>query len=112
MSCHVLDTSAFLHGRDLRIFTGVLYTTKEVVEELRDPRAQAAVEVLGVRVVEVEGTRVREVLQKFKGLSAADASVLALALETGCVLVTDDGRLASAAKRLGVRVEGIFYGRK
>ncbi|MEM1597172.1 MAG: PIN domain-containing protein [Pyrobaculum sp.] len=112
MTCYVLDTSAFLHGRDLRIFTGVLYTSREVVEELKDPRAQAAVEVLGVRVVEVDASRVREVLQKFKGLSAADASVLALALETGCVLVTDDGRLASAARRLGVRAVGVFYGRR
>jgi len=109
MTCFVLDASAFIHGRDLRIFQGELYTTREVVEELRDPRAQAAVEVLGVRVEEVDEKKVRELVKKFTGLSPADASVLALAMEKGCVLITDDGRLAATARRLGVRVEGVFY---
>jgi len=109
MTCFVLDASAFIHGRDLRIFQGELYTTREVVEELKDPRAQAAVEVLGVRVEGVDERKVKELVKRFAGLSPADASVLALALERGCVLVTDDGRLAAAARRLGVKVEGIFY---
>jgi len=109
MTCFVLDASAFIHGRDLRIFQGELYTTREVVEELKDPRAQAAVDVLGVRVEEVDERKVRELVKRFAGLSPADASALALALERGCVLVTDDGRLAAAARRLGVRVEGVFY---
>ncbi|ACB40844.1 PIN domain-containing protein [Pyrobaculum neutrophilum] len=112
MSCYVLDASAFIHGRDMRIFSGALYTTREAAEELRDPRAQAALEILRVEVAEVDERRVKELLKRFAGLSRADASLLALALERGCVLVTDDGRLAAAARALGVRVEGVFYRRE
>jgi UPF0271 protein len=109
MNCYVLDASAFIHGRDARLFAGVLYTTKEVVEELKDPRAQAALDVMRVEVVEVDERKLREFLRKFRELSPADVSVLLLALERGCVLVTDDRKLAAAARRLGVRVQGIFY---
>ncbi|AAL62903.1 hypothetical protein PAE0626 [Pyrobaculum aerophilum str. IM2] len=111
MKCYALDASAFFHGRDARLFSGQLYTTKNVVEELKDPRAQALLEVWRVEIVEVDEKKVRELLKKYGGLSPADASVLILALERGCVLITDDGRLASIAKKLGVEVLGIFYKR-
>jgi UPF0271 protein len=42
MTCFVLDASAFFHARDMRVFAGPLYTTRQVAEELRDPMAQAA----------------------------------------------------------------------
>lgn len=109
--CYVLDASAFFHGRDVRIFSGTLLTTPEVVEELRDPRAQAALEVMNVAVEEADPGVVRELAKKFPHLSRADISVLALAKERGCVLITDDGRLVSAARRVGVRAEGVFYRR-
>ncbi|ABP51831.1 MULTISPECIES: twitching motility protein PilT [Pyrobaculum] len=109
--CLVLDASAILHGRDARIFSGRLLTTREVAEELKDPRAQAALEILGVEVVEVDGKKVDEMARRFKELSRADVSVLLLALERRCTLITDDGRLAAAARRLGIRVEGVFYRR-
>jgi Predicted nucleic acid-binding protein, consists of a PIN domain and a Zn-ribbon module len=109
MSCIALDASAFFHARDMRVFAGPLYTTRQVVEELKDPMAQAALEILRVEVVEVDQKKVEEVRKKFKDLSAADASLLVLAMERRCVLVTDDRKLAAVAKRLGVRVEGIFY---
>ncbi|MFN7105870.1 MAG: PIN domain-containing protein [Pyrobaculum sp.] len=109
MRCLVLDASAFIHGRDLRVFAGaVLYTTREIVEELRDPRSQAALDILKVEVVEASVEKVEELIKRF-GLTKADATVLAVALEKRCSLVTDDGKLASVAKRLGVRVERIFY---
>lgn len=112
MTCMVLDASAIIHGRDLRLFQPPLYTTPQVVEELRDPRAQAAVDVLGVSVVEVEEDAVEELARRFPRLSRADASALALAMRLGCVLVTDDGDLAAAATRLGVRSEGIYRRRR
>ncbi|MEM3327005.1 MAG: PIN domain nuclease, partial [Thermoproteus sp.] len=41
MSCFVLDASALFHGRDLRLFQGSrLLTTKYVLEEIKDVRAQ------------------------------------------------------------------------
>jgi UPF0271 protein len=110
VSCYALDSSALFHGRDMRIFSGVLCTTRNVAEELKDPRAQAALEILRVEVVEVDERKARELARRFGGLSLADASVLLLAMERGCVLVTDDSRLASTARRLGVRARGVYYG--
>jgi UPF0271 protein len=54
MTCFVLDASAFFHARDMRVFAGPLYTTRQVAEELRDPMAQAALEILRVQVEEVD----------------------------------------------------------
>ncbi|ABL87913.1 PilT protein domain protein [Pyrobaculum islandicum DSM 4184] len=111
MNCFVLDASAFIHGRDLRIFSGILYTTREVAEELKDPRAQAVLDILHIEVVEVDEKRIRDIVKKFSHLSRADASLIVLALEKGCVLVTDDSGLATVAKKLGIKVEGVFYRR-
>ncbi|MEM0369578.1 MAG: PIN domain-containing protein [Pyrobaculum sp.] len=110
--CYVLDASAFIHGHDVRLFKGVLYTTPQVIEELKDPVSRALVEVVNVVVVDVDREKIDELLNKFKDLSIADASALALALEKGCVLITDDSGLTNAAKRLGVKVERIFYRRR
>jgi Predicted nucleic acid-binding protein, consists of a PIN domain and a Zn-ribbon module len=73
--------------------------------------AQTALEILGVRVEEVDDRKVEELRRRFADLSTADASLLVLAAEKGCILVTDDGKLAAAARRLGIRVERIFYRR-
>ncbi|MFB6490670.1 MAG: PIN domain nuclease [Thermoproteus sp. AZ2] len=109
MSCYVLDASAFIHGRDLRLFGGRLLTTTLVAEELKDPRAQAALEVLGVEVREVDEGEIAKLLKKFPGLSRADASALLLALKERCVLLTDDAALAKAARRLGVEAKGFYF---
>jgi len=109
MTCFVLDASAFFHARDMRVFAGPLYTTRQVAEELKDPMAQAALEILHVQIEEVDSRRIEELRRRFRDLSAADVSLLVLAAERGCVLVTDDGKLAAAARRLGIRVEGVFY---
>jgi len=111
MTCFVLDASAFFHARDMRAFAGPLYTTRQVEEELKDPMAQAALEILRVRVEEVDDRKVEELRRRFADLSTADASLLVLAAEKGCILVTDDGKLAATARRLGIRVERIFYRR-
>ncbi len=109
MSCYVLDASAFIHGRDMRAFQGRLLTTRQVVEELKDPRARAALEVLSVEVVDVDARKMAELAKRARGLSEADLSALALALETGCVLLTDDVALAKAAGRLGVKAKGFYF---
>lgn len=109
MSCYVLDASAFFHGRDMRVFQGRLLTTRQVVEELKDPRARAALEILPIEVVDVDPEKIAELARRARGLSDADLSVLALALETGCVLLTDDVALAKAAGRLGIRAKGFYF---
>ncbi len=109
MSCYVLDASALFHGRDMRAFQGRLLTTRQILEELRDPRAQVALEILGVEIVDVDERRIEELAKKASGLSGADLSALALALETGCVLLTDDAALAKAARRFGVKAKGFYF---
>lgn len=109
MTCYVLDASAFIHGRDMRLYEGRLLTTRYIVEELNDARAQAALEILGVEVRDVDEKRIAEILERAPRLSKADASALALALEEGCILLTDDVALAKAAGRVGVGVRGFFF---
>ncbi|CCC82245.1 PIN domain/Zn-ribbon domain-containing protein [Thermoproteus tenax] len=110
MSCYVIDSSALFHARDMRIFTGSrLLTTKQVADEVKDPRAQAALELLGIEVVEVDDKRVRPLKLRAPNLSDADLSLLALALDTGCVLLTDDVELAKTARRMGVRAKGFYF---
>ncbi len=111
MSCAVLDASAILHARDARAFQGMaLYTTDLVLEELRDPRARAAVEILGINVVPHEPRKLKGGAHTLRGLSPADISVLLLAAEYGCTLFTDDGKLYAAARRMGVHAKRIYYG--
>ena len=111
MSCAVLDASAVLHARDARAFQGMtLYTTDFVLEELRDPRARAAVEILGINVVPCEPKKLERERGALRGLSPADISVLLLAAEYGCILFTDDGKLYAAARRRGIRAKRIYYG--
>ncbi|MEZ0248023.1 MAG: PIN domain-containing protein [Thermoproteus sp.] len=108
MSCFVLDASALFHGRDLRLFQGArLLTTRYVLEEIRDARAQAALEILNVEVVDIDEKELAAYSKA--GLSRADASLLALAHKTGCVLLTDDVGLAKAARRLGVKARGFYF---
>ncbi len=112
MRCAVLDASAILHGRDMRVFQGMeLLTTDLVLEELKDPRARAALDVLNVVIVPHDNERVKRETQKLRGLSPADVSVLLLAADRGCILITDDGKLYAAARRMGVPVKRIYYGR-
>jgi UPF0271 protein len=93
----------------MRAFQGRLLTTRQILEELKDPRAQAALEILGVEVVDVDERRAEGLAKKAPGLSKADLSALALALETGCTLLTDDVALAKAARKLGVKVKGFYF---
>lgn len=110
MRCAVVDASAIIHGRDIRVFQAFdkLYVTRRVLDELRDPRSQAMVELLRLEVVDVDEDEVTRTARRF-GISEADASVLVAAKATGCEVLTDDAALARAAKRMGLPVAGIYF---
>ena len=106
----MVDASYIIHGRDLRIFAGLgkLVTTRHVIEELRDARSIAMLDILGLEVVDVDEEEVAKLAKRFN-ISTADASVLAAAKKLRCTVLTDDAGLAKAAKRLGLSVAGLYF---
>lgn len=106
----VLDSPAFFSSLSL---SGELYTTPLVVAELKDLRSKVRFDLLcesGLRVQEPERVsteRVRDAaIRSGEGevLSEADIEVLALAVEIGAGIVTDDYALQNAAYRMDVPV--------
>jgi len=106
----VLDASAFFVQIPVE---GELYTTESVVAELRDVTSQARLELLrarGLHVLSPGPARRAEVRAAavrsgdVTVLSTADTDVLALALETGAAVMTDDYAVQNTAMRLGVGV--------
>ena len=110
----VLDTSAFLSGRQ---FPGELLTTPEVLRELRRHGLTASLEaVLGTQVAVASPgrdsvSRVRAASQAtgdFPRLSPTDVQLLALALEGGATLVTDDYSMQNVGTALGIPFETVL----
>jgi UPF0271 protein len=104
----VLDTSLFFIEYPV---SGDLFTTPSVVEELVDLRSKCRFESLlasGLRVAgpSPEGIeRVRRAAEKtgdMDKLSATDRDLLALALDLGATLYSDDFALQNVAHELGV----------
>jgi len=109
----ILDTSLFFIEYPL---SGELYTTPEVVAELLDLRSRCRYESLlagGLRVEQAspesrEKVRVAaESVGDAERLSGTDASLLALALDTGGLLLSDDFAIQNVALDLGIPVRQI-----
>ncbi len=84
--------------------------TRQVLEEVKDYRSLALLEILKPNVVDVDEGDVERIMSRARDLSRADASIVALAsrlVGEGYVVrvVTDDVKLIAAIKRLrGVEV--------
>jgi UPF0271 protein len=104
----ILDTTALLSGKE---FPGELYTSARILREARgkglDARGEAMVSAK-VTVVEPDAQALLEIGEAAlrtgdaPRLSDPDVQVLALALDLGGVLVTDDYSLQNVARELGV----------
>jgi len=107
----VLDTSLFFMEYP---FAGELFTTPGVVAELRDLRSKCRYETLlagGLHVQEAS----KESLEKVRAaaesvgdagrLSETDTGVLALALDIGGTLLSDDFAVQNVALALGIAVQ-------
>ncbi len=110
----VLDAPAFLNA--LSLPSGEKATTREVLAELKDRRsrmlAEAAVASRELRVLAPSDESVEKV-KKAAGrvlprLSKADVSVLALARDLGCGIMTDDYAVQVVAARLGIPFSPVF----
>jgi endoribonuclease Nob1 len=106
----VLDSSVFFgdHRCD-----GELFTAWSVAEELKDLASKVRFDLLresGLEVLDPETayvTRAREAsvaAGEEEALSRADTDVLALAVQLGAAVVTDDYALQNVARKLGVTV--------
>lgn len=107
----VLDASAFFMDKPIE---GELYTTSAVVAELRDQSSRFrfdAMQARGLAVLEPGKPalgRVRRAAEDsgdITVLSPTDTGLLALAIELGAVVVTDDFAVQNVAHLLGIGTE-------
>ena len=110
----VLDTSLFFIEYPL---TGELYTTPGVVAELKDLRSKCRYETLlasGLHVHEGSSESLKRVFDAAESvgdaqrLSETDAGVLALALDIGGTLLSDDFAVQNVALALGITVQPVL----
>jgi len=111
---YALDTSFFFSELAL---AGELATTPSVVDELADARSRCRLEALLATGLAVTAPTVAS-LERVAGagrktgdsarLSPADTDLLALALDLGAEVVTDDFAVQNVALALGLGVRGIL----
>ncbi len=113
MTQRVLDASVFFSEIPV---DGPAWTTPSVVEELGDLHAKCRFEALAATVLRVREPRGEDLnrvdaaaLQTGDAgvLSPADRDILALALELGAVLITDDFAVQNVAHRLSITTRSI-----
>ncbi len=116
----VFDTALILNDFYFSFEDPEYYTTNMVVEELKDLRARAVLNQ-GLRAgkVRIQDPR-KETVEKVEKaaslrslmVSGTDISVVALALEIGAKVITDDLNLKLLAKHFGLRTEGVYFLKK
>lgn len=108
----VLDSSAFLSGKNLVTDKIDCYTTYSVINELESKQMKGTVELLfeiGLKVLdpsEDSRNRVKENAQAtgdIARLSNTDIDILALALELNATIVTDDYSIQNIAEVAGIK---------
>jgi len=111
----VLDTSALIGGIPLSDLHGELFTVEEVLEEARSVISRSRLEAgLSSGLLKVSSPsagslrRVKRACGRTGNvISETDAKLLALALDLGAVLLTDDYSLQNAAAILGVEARPV-----
>ncbi len=120
MKCIILDSSAIFHIRNLEILKNLgdkIYITDKVLEELKDPRAQAIISLLTPEIVEVDIKKIDKYRMKYSKLSIADASIIACIedLKNICreiVVITDDIYLKRIVEKMKVRALSIYFDKR
>jgi len=110
---YVLDTSAILAGVELEN----AYTTTEIAREIKEEgfklRLKIALDEGRMALQEPSARAVKDVEEAAEmtgdiaKLSRADRGILALALDMGATLVTDDYAIQNLARVLGVKYRGV-----
>jgi UPF0271 protein len=107
---YILDATVFFSEVPI---TGSLYTTPSVIAELLDLHAKCRYEKLsaeGLQVIppsEESGERVRVAARSTRdspAISGTDCDLLALALDLGAAVCTDDFAVQNVAAELGIAI--------
>ncbi|MDR2855827.1 MAG: nucleotide-binding protein [Methanomicrobiales archaeon] len=119
-SAIVLDATFFFTPINLEGTYEKMYTTPQVVEELRDLRGKARYNALlerGLIVSEPENNffmiafEAAQTTHNDKVLSSTDISVIALALELSATVATDDFAIQHTARTLHIPVQPLMQRR-
>jgi len=120
--CVILDSSAIFHLRDLTALLSLgdkFYITEPILEEIRDSRAQAVLDLIKPEVVQVDRRRISDLRRLYPELSDADCSIIlcaeVLSSSSNCseiIVVTDDVTLRNILRKRGVRVQTIYFGKR
>lgn len=108
----ICDTSVLLHS-DLNI---PMTTVQEVIDEVKTKKHRERLEFREIKVLEPEERFVRMIEGEAKKagldkkLSKPDKKLLALALQTGDILLTDDYAIQKLAKIIGVKCKAFHLG--
>lgn len=92
---YMLDSSAFMNMMEIDL-DGKLYTTPPILKEIKDHRTKALFESRNIEIREPSKKYLEKVQESSNEtgesgiLSDADVSIIALALELGGIVVTDD----------------------
>lgn len=112
---YVLDTSAILSGKDLPADCE-LFSSPKILEEIKHGRMKRQLDFLlesGLKVFSPSEKTLAEVALAAERtgdaarVSDADLEILALAMELGAVLLTDDYSIQNLASELDVKYKGI-----
>ncbi|TRZ55611.1 hypothetical protein D4Q76_00135 [archaeon] len=101
----ICDTSVLLHSD----FSLPITTVQEVIDEVKTRKHRERLEFREIKVLEPEEVFVCKVEDGAKKagfgekLSKTDKKLLALALQTGDILLTDDYAIQKLAKIMGIR---------
>ena len=104
----VLDASSFIHGYNPSLEEGEHYTTSSIVEEVKSKEdiIYLALEYGKLFIREPKGDTVERVkkvsIETGDTLSQSDIEILALAMDLGGVLYTDDYGLQNVARKLSI----------
>lgn len=108
----VLDANVFIHSPSLRQGFDTPVTVPAVIDEMESDASRMKMELEGVSVYEPGEEAVKQVRERVaamnEDLSETDIRLLALALERGAVLVTDDYGMQNIASSLGIGFEGFM----
>lgn len=110
----VLDASSFIHGYNPSLEKGEHYTTSSIVEEVKSKRDIIYIALkygkLFIREPKRETVEVVRMVSIETGdnLSQSDMEILALAIELGGVLYTDDYGIQNVARKLSIPFKPIL----
>lgn len=109
----VLDTSAIIYLNDFRKFDEI-FTVDSVVKEVVDKISEMKLTSLKLKILEPKKETIQKVESVAKStgdlekLSKTDLEILAAAVESDSIIISDDRNIQNVAEKLGIGYISIF----